>query len=85
MSWDVNTALGWLLHFWSEVAELTEGGDITGWTPEYLCELTNLNEESGTQLWDALHKSSWISTVGEKVIAQPPPIEATPAEDPPRA
>lgn len=67
MSWSTIEALGFLGSFWGEVIELAEDGDITGWTPEYVAELTGL-KISPERVWEALASNGWIDHRGENVI-----------------
>jgi hypothetical protein len=59
LSLSVNEALGTLGSFWGEVMDLSETGDITGWTPEYVAERCGLrlNPE---RVWNALVNNRWI-------------------------
>lgn len=59
LSWSSNETLGFLGSFWGEAIELSEDGDITKWSPEYLCEITGttLNPE---RVWNALVSTGWI-------------------------
>lgn len=59
LNWSTNEALGFLGSFWGEAIELSEDGDISKWSPEYLCELTGLtlNPE---RLWQTLVRTGWI-------------------------
>lgn len=54
-----NEALGLLGSFWCEVIELAESGEISGWTPEYLCERVG-STLSPERVWTALVKHRWI-------------------------
>lgn len=54
-----NDALGFLGSFWCEVIELAESGEISGWTPEYLCERVG-SSLSPERVWTALVKHRWI-------------------------
>lgn len=59
LRWSTNEALGFLGSFWGEVIELSEDGDISKWSPEYLCDLTEtkLNPE---RVWQTLVRTGWI-------------------------
>lgn len=59
LNWSANEALGFLGSFWGEVIELAEDGDISKWSPEYLCDLTGitLNPE---RVWETLVRTGWI-------------------------
>jgi hypothetical protein len=59
LQWSANETLGFLGSFWGEAIHLAEAGDISGWTPEYLCDLTSvgLNPQ---RVWDALVTHGWI-------------------------
>lgn len=59
LRWSTNEALGFLGSFWSEVIELSEDGDISKWSPQYLCDLTEtkLNPE---RVWQTLVRTGWI-------------------------
>ena len=59
LGWNTCEALGFLGCFWGEVIELSPDGDITGWTPEYLCELIGISLEP-KRVWDSLVKHGWI-------------------------
>jgi len=52
-------ALGFLGSFWSEVVELADHGEITGWTPEYLCEVTG-SALPPEKVWGALVSYKWL-------------------------
>lgn len=60
LGWEAHQALGFLGLFWSNVVELRESGDIAGWTPAYLAELTLLRPQLGEKAWDALVKNGWL-------------------------
>lgn len=51
--------LGLLGSFWGEAIELAEDGDITRWTPEYLCDLTGL-KLNPERVWSTLVNCGWI-------------------------
>lgn len=59
LRWSTNEALGFLGSFWGEVIELSEDGDISKWSPEYICDLTEtkLNPE---RVWQTLVRTGWI-------------------------
>lgn len=54
-----NEALGLLGSFWSEAIELSEDGDISKWSPEYLCDLTE-TKLSPERVWQTLVRTGWI-------------------------
>ena len=58
LNWSANEALGFLGSFWGEIIELREDGDITGWNPEYLADLTDAKVDP-ERLWKAL-ENGWI-------------------------
>jgi hypothetical protein len=62
LGWNVNETLGFLGSFWGEAIELAETGDISGWGPEYLCDLTGLGLNP-QRVWDALVEHGWIDRV----------------------
>lgn len=64
LQWSVNEALGFLGSFWCEVMELCENGDISGWTPEYVCDLTGLSL-SPERVWNALVTNNWIDVTSD--------------------
>lgn len=67
LGWSVNEALGFLGNFWSEVIELREDGDIYGWKPDYVAEVTNVRI-APEKLWDALVRHKWIEPGETKVL-----------------
>lgn len=67
MGWSSIEALGFLGSFWGEVIELAENGDVTGWTPEYVAELTGL-KASPVRAWEALASTGWIDHKDGKVV-----------------
>lgn len=52
-------ALGLLGSFWGEAIELAEDGDITRWSPDYLCDLTGL-KLNPERVWSVLLTTGWI-------------------------
>jgi hypothetical protein len=56
---NTNEALGFLGSFWCEVIELAESGDISGWSPEYVCERVG-SSLSPERVWNALVKHRWV-------------------------
>lgn len=60
LSWSRHEALGFLGDLWGQVLELREDGDIRGWTPEYIADLTGLKPVIAARLWDALVKHRWV-------------------------
>lgn len=58
LGWSSNEALGFLGSFWGEIIELREDGDISGWTPDYIAELTDAKVDP-ERLWKAL-QAGWI-------------------------
>lgn len=67
LNWSTIEGLGFLGSFWGEVIELAEDGNITGWTPEYIAELTGLKTDPG-RVWEALARNGWIDERGGKVM-----------------
>ena len=61
MQWSAVEALGFFGSFWGEAIEVCESGDVTGWTPEYLSELTGLNGSFGERAWNALVQHGWLT------------------------
>lgn len=59
LQWNINETLGFLGSFWGEAIEIRECGDISDWTPDYLCELTNVSLDP-KRVWDALVDHRWI-------------------------
>ena len=58
--WSAIESLGFLGSFWSEVIEVCESGDVTGWTPSYLAQVTGLKDSLGERVWDALVTYHWL-------------------------
>jgi hypothetical protein len=63
LNWSANEALGFLGSFWGEIIELREDGDISGWTPEYIAELTDAKIDP-ERLWKAL-EVGWIDKASD--------------------
>jgi hypothetical protein len=67
LNWSANEALGFFGVLWGEIMDLRENGDITGWTAEYIAEITEAKVEP-ERLWNALtvvppelkNESAWI-------------------------
>lgn len=59
LQWSKTEALGSLGSLWGEVLEVCEDGEITGWTPEYLCDLTDMRGQP-LRVWESLVKHRWI-------------------------
>jgi len=68
MQWSVVEALGFLGSFWGESIEVCESGDVTGWTPEYLSEITGLKDSLGERVWEALGANGWLTSLGGKTL-----------------
>ncbi len=54
-----NECLGLLGRLWGETIEIRESGDISDWTPEYLCELIDTRLDAKL-VWKALVDNRWI-------------------------
>lgn len=67
LGWSVNETLGFLGSFWGEVIELAEDGDVSGWTPEYVAELTGLTC-SPAKVWECMGLYGWLDLVGDRVL-----------------
>lgn len=67
MGWSTNEALGFLGSFWGEVIELREDGNITGWKPDYIAELTAV-DVSPDKLWSALVSNHWIEDENGRIL-----------------
>lgn len=59
MKWSVNETLGFLGALWSEVIEIREDGDLTGWRPAYIAKLTDATGDPEA-LVAALIKTQWL-------------------------
>ncbi len=68
MGWSDNEALGLLGNLWGEVIEVQEDGDLSGWTPEYVAELTSVKSDLAGKLWKALVDNHWIETGNGSVM-----------------
>lgn len=68
MGWSSVEALGFLGSFWGEAIEVCEGGDVTGWTPGYISELTGLAGSAAERSWAALAKHGWLDRRGERLL-----------------
>jgi hypothetical protein len=60
VGWSVHEALGFLGDWWGQTVDVCETGDVTGWTSEYLSELTGIRPQVSPQVWDELVKNGWI-------------------------
>lgn len=62
-------ALGFLASLWSEIIELADDGDITDWSPEYLCEVSGTNLDP-KKVWTALVTTGWldVTTAGQVLV-----------------
>lgn len=67
MGWSTIEGLGFLGSLWGEVMELAEDGDITGWTPAYVADLTGVSAAPG-KLWEALVACGWIDEKEGKAL-----------------
>lgn len=67
LQWSQRETLGFLGEFWGQVGDLREAGDITGWTPAYLCDLLDVSLDP-ERVWDALVQNVWIDVVGERAL-----------------
>lgn len=61
MGWDSYQALGFLGFFWNTVLEVSETGDVSGWTPAYCAELLGLRDEIAEKAWAALLEGSFLT------------------------
>lgn len=62
MGWSVIECLGFLGLLWGEVIEVCESGDVTGWSTDYIAEITGLNDSVALRVWEALNTYGWIDT-----------------------
>lgn len=67
LQWSAHETLGFLGSLWGEALDVAESGEISGWTPEYLCELTGVSLDP-KRVWDALVVTGWLDEVNEKVL-----------------
>jgi hypothetical protein len=67
LQWSQRETLGFLGEFWGQVGDLREAGDITGWTPEYLCDLLNVKLDP-KRVWDALVEFAWIDVANGRAL-----------------
>lgn len=59
LGWSINEALGFLGSFWHEVLDLRESGDITGWTPDYVCDSAGASL-APERVWESLVNRGWL-------------------------
>jgi hypothetical protein len=67
LQWSTYEALGFLGSLWGEVLDVQEDGEISGWTPEYLCDLLTLSLDP-KRVWDALVQHRWLDRKDGKVL-----------------
>lgn len=67
LQWNANETLGFLGSFWGEVIDLREDGNISGWSPEYICDLTGVGIDP-ERVWNALVSCQWIDADRERVL-----------------
>lgn len=60
MGWSSVEALGFLGSFWGEAIEVCESGDVSGWTPGFVSELTGLSVGVSGRAWEALAQHGWL-------------------------
>jgi hypothetical protein len=65
LGWSVHETLGFLGEWWGQTVEVCEDGEVTGWTPDYLSELTGLRPQVSPQVWDELVKNGWIDKTAD--------------------
>ena len=66
VGWSVLEALGFLGSFWGEAIEVCESGEVTGWTPDYLAEITGLKENLAERVWNELLGYEWIDRMSDE-------------------
>lgn len=60
LGWSVHETLGFLGDWWGQTVEVCESGEVTGWTSEYLSELTGLGPQVSPRVWVELGNYGWI-------------------------
>ena len=68
MGWSSVEALGFLGSFWGEAIEVCEAGDVSGWSPGYVSELTGLSDGVAERVWEALGQHGWLDRRGERLL-----------------
>jgi hypothetical protein len=71
MGWDEVYTLGVLGSLWSEALELRESGEISDWSPNYICnDLLKINCQDPEKVVEALVNSGWLDRKVDKTTGE---------------